>query len=73
MLLGKMLIPVGTFHANPFATVTARKIGNVLTANQAKVAVVTKSCTFRAVFLTVRAYSGALLTGAAILTHQNTF
>ena len=73
MLLGKMLIPIGTFHANPFATVTARKIGNVLTANQAKVAVVTQSYTFRAVFLTVRAYSGALLTGAAILTHQNTF
>ena len=73
MLLGKMLIPIGTFHANPFATVTARKIRNVLTANKAEAAVITQSYALRAIFLTVRAYSGALLTGAAVLTHQNTF
>ena len=69
MLIGKMLIPIHIFYADPFATVTARKIGNVLTANQAKVAVVTQSYTFRAVFLAVGAYSGALLAGTAILTH----
>jgi hypothetical protein len=73
MLLGKMLVPIHIFYADPFAAVTSGEVGNVLTANEAEIAVVTKSCTFRAVFLTVRAYSGALLTGAAVLTHQNTF
>ena len=41
MLIGQMLVPIRAFHADPFAAVTTRKIGNVLTANEAEIAVVT--------------------------------
>ena len=41
MLLGKMLVPIHIFYADPFAAVTSGEVGNVLTANEAEIAVVT--------------------------------
>ena len=73
MLLSKMLVPIHAFHTDPLAAVTAREVGDVLTANQTETAVVTEAHALGAVFLAVGADDGALLAGAAILTHQHAF
>ena len=66
-----MLVPIGAFHANPFAAVATGVVSNILTANQAEIAVVTEARALRAVFLAVGADVRAILAGTAILTNQN--
>ena len=72
MLISKMLVPIHVFHANPLAAVTSRKIRNILTANQAEVAVITDARTLGAVFLAVGADNRTILAGTAVLADQHT-
>ena len=71
MLIGKMLVPIRVFHADPFAAIAAGIVGEILAANQAETTLITKACALRAVLLTVGADVRATLAGAAVLTNQN--
>ena len=71
MLIGKMLVPIRAFYAHPFAAVATGVVSNILTANQAEIAVVTEAGALRAVFLAVGADVRAILAGTAVLANQN--
>ena len=43
--LGKMLVPISMFYANPFTAITAGIVGKILTTNQAEITMITKPYT----------------------------
>jgi len=45
MHLGKMLVPISMFYANPFTAITAGIVGKILTTNQAEITIIANSCT----------------------------
>ncbi len=43
--LGKMLVPISMFYANPFTAITTGIVGKVFATNQAEITIIANSCT----------------------------